>query len=107
MKGYPVFWNSQRICNVCNASITSQITEYHSCPTTVAAGHHFPPGTAMFKLSKNLWQSPEVQKLIDDETYQQFSGLELIASENLTPLAVMQANGSILTNKYSEGLPRA
>ncbi|CAH7680930.1 pyridoxal phosphate-dependent transferase [Phakopsora pachyrhizi] len=52
-------------------------------------------------------QQPEVQKLIDDETYQQFSGLELIASENLTSLAVMEANGSILTNKYSEGLPRA
>ncbi|CAH7673128.1 hypothetical protein PPACK8108_LOCUS7994 [Phakopsora pachyrhizi] len=50
MKGYPVFWNSQRICNVCNASITSQIPEYHSCPTTVAAGHHFPPRTAMFSL---------------------------------------------------------
>ncbi|KAI8459842.1 pyridoxal phosphate-dependent transferase [Phakopsora pachyrhizi] len=65
MKGYPVFWNSQRICN------------------------------------------PKVQKLIDDEIYQQFSGLELIASENLTSLAVMEANGSILTNKYSEGLPRA
>lgn len=50
---------------------------------------------------------PEVQKIIDDETYRQFSGLELIASENLTSLAVMQANGSILTNKYSEGLPGA
>lgn len=50
---------------------------------------------------------PEVQKIIDDETYRQFSGLELIASENLTSLAVMEANGSILTNKYSEGLPGA
>lgn len=50
---------------------------------------------------------PEVQKIIEDETYRQFSGLELIASENLTSLAVMEANGSILTNKYSEGLPGA
>ncbi|KAH9822333.1 serine hydroxymethyltransferase [Melampsora americana] len=50
---------------------------------------------------------PEVQKLIEDETYRQYSGLELIASENLTSLAVMEANGSILTNKYSEGLPNA
>jgi len=50
---------------------------------------------------------PEVQKIIDNETYRQFSGLELIASENLTSLAVMEANGSILTNKYSEGLPGA
>ncbi|TXT07532.1 hypothetical protein VHUM_03252 [Vanrija humicola] len=50
---------------------------------------------------------PEVADLIEKETWRQFSGLELIASENLTSLAVMQANGSILTNKYSEGLPGA
>ncbi|KAG8720946.1 Serine hydroxymethyltransferase, cytosolic [Ceratobasidium sp. 395] len=50
---------------------------------------------------------PEVQNIIDKETWRQFSGLELIASENLTSLAAMQANGSIFTNKYSEGLPGA
>lgn len=50
---------------------------------------------------------PEVAKVIEDETWRQFSGLELIASENLTSLAVMEANGSMLTNKYSEGLPGA
>jgi len=50
---------------------------------------------------------PEVQNIIDKETWRQFTGLELIASENLTSLAAMQANGSILTNKYSEGLPNA
>ncbi|KAK0538517.1 glycine hydroxymethyltransferase shm1 [Tilletia horrida] len=50
---------------------------------------------------------PEVYKIIQDETWRQFSGLELIASENLTSLATMEANGSILTNKYSEGLPNA
>ena len=50
---------------------------------------------------------PEVQRLIDNETYRQFTGLELIASENLTSLATMEANGSIFTNKYSEGLPGA
>ena len=50
---------------------------------------------------------PEVQQIIDNETYRQFTGLELIASENLTSLATMEANGSILTNKYSEGLPGA
>lgn len=50
---------------------------------------------------------PDVQNIIDKETWRQFSGLELIASENLTSLATMQANGSILTNKYSEGLPGA
>ncbi|KAF8632856.1 hypothetical protein AX17_004704 [Amanita inopinata Kibby_2008] len=50
---------------------------------------------------------PEVQNIIDKETWRQFTGLELIASENLTSRATMEANGSILTNKYSEGLPSA
>ncbi|KAL5498618.1 SHM1 [Sanghuangporus vaninii] len=50
---------------------------------------------------------PEVQNIIEKETWRQWSGLELIASENLTSKAVMEANGSILTNKYSEGLPNA
>lgn len=50
---------------------------------------------------------PEVASLIQHETYRQFRGLELIASENLTSASVMEATGSILTNKYSEGLPGA
>ncbi|KAI6002954.1 serine hydroxymethyltransferase-domain-containing protein [Pisolithus albus] len=50
---------------------------------------------------------PVVKNIIDKETWRQFSGIELIASENLTSLAVMEANGSVLTNKYSEGLPGA
>ncbi|EDR09723.1 uncharacterized protein LACBIDRAFT_190025 [Laccaria bicolor S238N-H82] len=50
---------------------------------------------------------PEVKNIIDKETWRQFTGLELIASENLTSRATMEANGSILTNKYSEGLPNA
>ncbi|KAF7334271.1 Serine hydroxymethyltransferase [Mycena sanguinolenta] len=50
---------------------------------------------------------PEVKNIIDKETWRQFTGLELIASENLTSTAAMEANGSILTNKYSEGLPNA
>ncbi|KAJ7577112.1 serine hydroxymethyltransferase [Mycena floridula] len=50
---------------------------------------------------------PEVQNIIDKETWRQFTGLALIASENLTSRAVMEASGTILTNKYSEGLPNA
>ncbi|KAH0834846.1 glycine hydroxymethyltransferase [Lanmaoa asiatica] len=50
---------------------------------------------------------PEVQNIVDKETWRQYSGLELIASENLTSRAAIEANGSILTNKYSEGLPGA
>ncbi|PVU92899.1 hypothetical protein BB561_003545 [Smittium simulii] len=52
-------------------------------------------------------EDPELFNLIEHEKWRQFSSLELIASENFTSLAVMEANGSILTNKYSEGLPGA
>ena len=48
---------------------------------------------------------PEVSHLIDLELVRQREGLEMIASENLAPLAVMQAQGSVLTNKYAEGYP--
>ncbi|CAH1761455.1 5434_t:CDS:2 [Entrophospora sp. SA101] len=52
-------------------------------------------------------EDKEIYELIQKEKYRQFSGLELIASENFTSQAVMEANGSPLTNKYSEGLPGA
>ncbi|XP_004253097.1 serine hydroxymethyltransferase 3, chloroplastic-like [Solanum lycopersicum] len=48
---------------------------------------------------------PEVRGIIDKEKERQFRSLELIASENFTSRAVMEAVGSCLTNKYSEGLP--
>ncbi len=43
--------------------------------------------------------------LINKEKYRQESGIELIASENFTSKQVMEAAGSVLTNKYAEGLP--
>lgn len=48
---------------------------------------------------------PELFDLIELEKHRQWSGLELIASENFTSKAVMQCLGSALTNKYSEGYP--
>ena len=48
---------------------------------------------------------PEVAELIGLELDRQREGLEMIASENLAPLAVMLAQGSVLTNKYAEGYP--
>ncbi|KAH9782385.1 serine hydroxymethyltransferase 3 [Citrus sinensis] len=48
---------------------------------------------------------PEVREIITKEKERQFKSLELIASENFTSRAVMEAVGSCLTNKYSEGLP--
>ncbi len=48
---------------------------------------------------------PDVAELIDAELARQRGTLEMIASENFAPLAVMQAQGSVLTNKYAEGYP--
>jgi glycine hydroxymethyltransferase len=48
---------------------------------------------------------PEVWAAVADEIERQQEGLELIASENYTSPAVMQAMGSVLTNKYAEGYP--
>lgn len=50
---------------------------------------------------------PEIHGLIEKEKVRQWKGIELIASENFTSQAVMEALGSALTNKYSEGLPGA
>jgi len=50
---------------------------------------------------------PEMHGLLEKEAVRQRSGLELIASENFTSKAVMEALGSVFTNKYSEGLPGA
>ena len=48
---------------------------------------------------------PELFSVIEKENNRQEQEIELIASENITSLAVMQAQGSVMTNKYAEGYP--
>ncbi|WP_030218602.1 serine hydroxymethyltransferase [Streptomyces bikiniensis] len=48
---------------------------------------------------------PDVAAAVDAELRRQQSTLEMIASENFAPVAVMEAQGSVLTNKYAEGYP--
>jgi glycine hydroxymethyltransferase len=68
------------------------------------------PNTAIFDPSFKP-QLPEMKRdkaifdLIEKETHRQEAGIELIASENFTSPQVMKAQGSVLTNKYAEGLP--
>ncbi len=50
-------------------------------------------------------QDPAIWDAIQAEARRQQDGLEMIASENYTSVAVMQAQGSVLTNKYAEGYP--
>jgi glycine hydroxymethyltransferase len=60
--------------------------------------------------SSTIWRSlaetdPEVARAIRDEIHRQNNGLELIASENFVSRAVLEAAGSVFTNKYAEGYP--
>ena len=50
-------------------------------------------------------QDPNVKAVIDQELMRQRDKLEMIASENIVSQAVMEAQGSVLTNKYAEGYP--
>lgn len=50
-------------------------------------------------------RDPDVARIIQKEYERQVTGLELIASENVVSLAVLEATGSIMTNKYAEGYP--
>ena len=52
-----------------------------------------------------MYKDPQIESLIHKELIRQTEGIELIASENYASEAVMKASGSILTNKYAEGLP--
>lgn len=49
---------------------------------------------------------PEIYEAIRNEAIRQHEGLELIASENFTSEAVLEAMGSVMTNKYAEGYPK-
>jgi glycine hydroxymethyltransferase len=48
---------------------------------------------------------PEIADVLEKERLRQLNGLELIASENIVSRAVLEAQGSIMTNKYAEGYP--
>jgi glycine hydroxymethyltransferase len=61
---------------------------------------------------KNNWMSlplsesdPDIARAIANEAIRQHEGLELIASENFVSMAVLEAAGSVFTNKYAEGYP--
>jgi len=61
----------------------------------------------MFGLNKDLTTlDPEIAEVVLNETRRQNQNLELIASENFVPNGIMEAMGSVLTNKYAEGYPK-
>ncbi|HVT30768.1 MAG TPA: serine hydroxymethyltransferase [Lacipirellulaceae bacterium] len=71
----------------------------------VAATNAAEPQNSGF-FSRNLAASdPEIAKAVDEELGRQREKIELIASENIVSKAVLEAQGSVLTNKYAEGYP--
>jgi glycine hydroxymethyltransferase len=67
---------------------------------------HAPSGQQAAPLTIPLADvDPDIAAALDAELHRQESTLEMIASENFAPRAVMEAQGSVLTNKYAEGYP--
>src|ERR1700693_3625825 len=79
--------------------MTESVTEQH-------AEQHAEQQREQQRMARPLAQvDPEIYGLIRKETERQSSRLELIASENFTSEAILEAAGSIFTNKYAEGYP--
>src|SRR6202162_925576 len=79
--------------------MTESVTEQH-------AEQHAEQQREQQRMARPLAQvDPEIYELIGKETARQSSRLELIASENFTSEAILEAAGSTLTNKYAEGYP--
>jgi glycine hydroxymethyltransferase len=86
-----------------NRGISSYSMSDVSRPTQVTAGSTSYGGSSMEALRK---VDPEIYDAIRAEEKRQRENIELIASENFTSRAVMEAQGSCLTNKYAEGYPK-
>jgi glycine hydroxymethyltransferase len=67
--------------------------------------HHVTPSFERFFNAPLAEIDPEIAGIIQQELVREQDGIELIASENIVSAAVMQAQGSVLTNKYAEGYP--
>ncbi|KAJ8762622.1 hypothetical protein K2173_008061 [Erythroxylum novogranatense] len=79
-----------------------------SLPERAAADKEKARATWIKQLNAPLEEiDPEIADIIELEKARQWKGLELIPSENFTSVSVMQAVGSVMTNKYSEGYPGA
>jgi len=86
-----------------NRGISSYSMSEPTRPLQTAAGSTSYGGSSMDALRK---VDPEIYDAIKAEEKRQRENIELIASENFTSRAVMEAQGSCLTNKYAEGYPK-
>src|SRR5437016_7019694 len=64
------------------------------------------PASTLTSMQRALTEAdPEIAQAIRNEVHRQAEGLELIASENFVSSAILEAAGSVMTNKYAEGYP--
>ncbi|KAK7247315.1 hypothetical protein RIF29_42196 [Crotalaria pallida] len=87
-------------------STRPQVTTFSNVKKSLKASHIGVGGDGSSFLGPSLSEADsEVHAIINKEKDRQFKSFDLIAFENFAPRAVMEAVGSCLTNKYSEGLP--
>ncbi len=100
--GYPGRWiaNPPR----CRVEADALVSSRKSPPLTVSQGSK-PVVASTFFSAALANADPEIAAAIKEELHRQQSQIELIASENIVSRAVLEAQGSIMTNKYAEGYP--
>ncbi|XP_050236037.1 serine hydroxymethyltransferase 7 [Mercurialis annua] len=109
--GHPMCLKRQRGGDAAGQSSSSSSSSPNHPPKRAAIEQ---PGLESRRAVVRAWGNqplpsvdPEIHQIMEKEKHRQVKGIELIASENFVSRAVMEALGSHLTNKYSEGLPGA
>src|SRR5205823_9564688 len=80
------------------------VTGVQTCALPISSAGSTSYGASSFEALRKV--DPEIYDAIRAEEKRQRENIELIASENFTSRAVMEAQGSCLTNKYAEGYPK-
>ncbi len=92
--------------DILNRALPSVLNFINQHSETMSTPSHSTSLPAPLSSNPSLGQvDPQIAEAIRHEAQRQFENIELIASENFTSRAVMEAQGSCLTNKYSEGYP--
>lgn len=85
--------------------MTAESDQYHYRQILFFRNNIILRKTTLLYMSDLANYDPDIYNLIEKERLRQVNGLELIASENVVSKSVLEAVGSILTNKYAEGYP--
>ena len=95
-----------RVCAPCTPCYRITGNRNHTTPSGISINQHSTAtSTQRFFAAPLSETDPELAAAIRHELVRQQDGIELIASENIVSAAVLEAQGSVLTNKYAEGYP--